>query len=298
MNGILNILKPKGITSHDVVYRVRRALGIKKVGHTGTLDPDVTGVLPICIGKGTKVSGILTDSSKKYEATVKLGFKTDTQDITGKLLAKSDKKAVTSEILSAVTSFVGEIEQIPPMYSAVKVNGRKLYELARKGIEVERKPRKITIHSIEVSDVNEHKQTFKMEVFCSKGTYIRTLCNDIGEKLGTYAVMESLVRTKSSIFTIDNSITLDELAQYAQNGTIESCLTPIDAVFFSYKSLTVEDDDDFRVRNGNYLKVSRYGLTPCKNEIYKIYNKRGLFLALYIYDNKERLVSHTSFYEV
>ena len=199
INGLIIIDKPSGFTSHDVVSKVRGILSYRKVGHTGTLDPEATGVLPICIGKGTKVSDMLMNSDKEYVAEVKLGVVTDTQDIFGEVIATSDASCVTLQnVEDAIRHFTGDIRQIPPMYSAIKINGQKMYDLARKGIEVERKPRNITVYSIEL--LNFEGDVFKIKVKCSKGTYIRTLCHDIGEYLGCGACMLSLRRTQSSAF--------------------------------------------------------------------------------------------------
>ena len=209
MNGVINIYKPKGMTSHDVVSKIRKISGIKKVGHTGTLDPDAKGVLPICIGKATKLADMLTFSDKRYTALLRLGVVTDTQDLTGNVLFEREVSVTKEEFLNATKKFVGEIEQIPPMYSAVKIGGKKLYELARKGIEVERKPRKITIYGINVLSFDG--KDAKLDISCSKGTYIRTLCHDIGDLLGCGGCMAELVRTQSSIFKAEDAVSLDEL---------------------------------------------------------------------------------------
>ena len=209
MNGIIIIDKPMGRTSHDMVYVMRKLTGIKKVGHTGTLDPMATGVLPVCIGNATKVADMLTLSDKRYIAELVLGRTTDTQDADGKVLTECDVNCTEEEIRAAVMSFVGEIEQIPPMYSAIKQNGKKLYELARQGIEVERKSRRITINSIDILKIDGVCIT--IDVSCSKGTYIRTLCEDIGKKLHVGAYMNTLRRIKTGPFTIEESHTVDEL---------------------------------------------------------------------------------------
>lgn len=206
MDGILNVYKEKGFTSHDVVAKLRGILHQKKIGHTGTLDPDAVGVLPVCLGRGTKVCELLTDKSKTYEAVVRLGVVTDTQDMTGRIQEEHLVSVNLDEIRQAAQAFTGEIWQIPPMYSAVKVNGRRLYELARQGIEVERQARRINIYSCEVADYEPEKREFSMRVHCSKGTYIRTLCHDIGEKLGCGAAMASLVRTSVAPFLDRKSV--------------------------------------------------------------------------------------------
>ncbi len=198
-SGVLNIYKPRGITSNAVVTRIKRLTG-EKTGHTGTLDPDAEGVLPICIGKATKAAGMLTDSDKAYRAGIRLGVVTDTQDMTGTVLETSDANISAEEFEAAVSSFVGEISQIPPMYSAIKMNGQPLYKLARKGLEVERTPRNIKIYEIKILSFDGSKG--EIEVYCSKGTYIRTLCDDIGKKLGCGAAMDGLIRIKSGGFDV------------------------------------------------------------------------------------------------
>ena len=273
MNGIFNLYKPPGITSHGVVNWVRRATGIRKVGHTGTLDPDAQGVLPVCIGKGTKVSGLLMDSDKAYHATVVLGSSTTTQDSGGEIICTSAKKVTAQEICSVVSSFVGELSQLPPMYSAIKKNGKKLYEYARKGIEVAREPRYVKIYSIEVSNIEEN--SFEIDVACSKGTYIRTLCNDIGEALGTYAHMGRLIRTKSSQFKIENAVPMEDFQQLCKQGEVHKILIPIDQLFQNYPKIILSSKDEFRVRNGNYIFHSG------KGRIFRIYTQDNTFLALY-----------------
>ena len=199
IHGILNVYKEKGYTSHDVVAKLRGITGQKKIGHTGTLDPDAVGVLPVCLGKATRLCDLLTDKDKTYETVLLLGQSTDTQDISGQILETNETKELNEEMVSAaIRSFVGEYEQIPPMYSALKVGGKKLYELAREGKVVERKSRKVKIHEIEILEIQIPR--VKMRVSCSKGTYIRTLCHDIGEKLGCGGCMEELTRTRVSRF--------------------------------------------------------------------------------------------------
>ena len=195
VNGILNVYKEKGYTSHDVVAKLRGIVGQKKIGHTGTLDPDAEGVLPVCLGRATKVCDMLTEKDKTYEAVLLLGKETDTQDISGTVLRVGETEGLTQEqVKDCVMSFVGEYDQIPPMYSALKVNGKKLYELAREGKTIERKSRKVEIKEIRILEMALPR--VRMEVSCSKGTYIRTLCHDIGEKLGCFGCMESLITTK------------------------------------------------------------------------------------------------------
>ena len=210
VNGILNVYKEKGYTSHDVVAKLRGIVGQKKIGHTGTLDPDAEGVLPVCLGRATKVCDMLTEKDKTYEAVLLLGKETDTQDISGTVLRVGETEGLTQEqVKDCVMSFVGEYDQIPPMYSALKVNGKKLYELAREGKTIERKSRKVEIKEIRILEMALPR--VRMEVSCSKGTYIRTLCHDIGEKLGCFGCMESLLRTKVSRFEIESSMKLSEI---------------------------------------------------------------------------------------
>ena len=273
LNGLIIIDKEPGFTSHDVVSRVRRILSFRKVGHTGTLDPDATGVLPICIGKGTRVSDMLMMSDKEYVARVKLGLVTDTQDISGEVLSEKDASHIThSDIEDAVRHFVGDIDQIPPMYSAIKIDGQKMYDLARQGIEVERKPRRITVYDIQLSDVGEGG--FTMRVKCSKGTYIRTLCHDIGQYLGCGACMETLRRTQSSVFTIDAAHTLSQLEQAVSEGRLEDVLLPVDTVFTHYTAVTADHEIKTRLKNGAPSTV------PYALGTYRVYDESGEFIAI------------------
>ena len=212
IHGVLNVYKEKGYTSHDVVAKLRGIVKQKKIGHTGTLDPDAEGVLPVCFGKATKLCDLLTDKDKTYQAVLLLGQVTDTQDTSGQVLEKHSTEDLTNEkVENVIRSFEGEYDQIPPMYSALKVNGKKLYELAREGKEVERKARRITIHEIRILEINLPE--VKLEVTCSKGTYIRTLCHDIGQKLGCGGCMKELLRTRVERFGLEDSIRLGEIAQ-------------------------------------------------------------------------------------
>ena len=227
MTGVVNINKPIGRSSHFAVAVIRRITKIKKVGHTGTLDPMATGVLPICIGReATKLSQLIMDSPKEYKAVLKLGITTTTQDGEGEITSEKEVASTKEEVENAVNSFVGEITQIPPMYSAIKINGKKLYELARKGVEVEREPRKVTIHYINILNVDMEEKEAEIVIGCSKGTYIRTLCNDIGEKLGCGGYMKSLVRTKCGGFDIKDSITLEEFEELFKSGKAEEVIVP------------------------------------------------------------------------
>ncbi len=290
IDGILNVHKEKGFTSHDVVAKLRGILKQKKIGHTGTLDPDATGVLPVCLGRATKVCEYLTDRSKTYTARVRLGVVTDTQDLTGQVLEEHPVHVTREELERAVTAFTGEIWQTPPMYSAVKVNGKRLYELARKGLEVERKKRRIMVYSCDVSDFKAEDRTFTMEVRCSKGTYIRTLCHDIGERLGCGAAMASLVRTQSGIFSLEGALTLSQIEQKVQNGTLDEAVLPIDAIFEEYPAVVVSQQGLRFLQNGNALKQEWCGEAAGleHGETVRMYGPDRSFYALYRYDGKRR----------
>ena len=275
MNGVININKPLGITSHDVVYRLRKLLSIKKIGHTGTLDPDASGVLPMCIGRATKVADMLTAQDKQYVAEVTLGSATDTLDKTGTVTETAEVNVTKADILKAVAEFVGDIEQIPPMYSAIKVDGKKLYELAREGVEIERKPRQVQIDAIEVLDIDLNAGRFSMKIDCSKGTYIRTLCDDIGRRLGCFAHMSALERTKSGRFDISESYTLEQIEEMFGNGDL-SFFTPVDAVFEEYPKLTLSSRKAKKMCNGT--RVSVQGIE--EGVTYRVYDESGNFLTI------------------
>lgn len=284
MNGIIVIDKPKGRTSHDMVYFIRRMTGIKKVGHTGTLDPDATGVLPLCIGNGTKVSDMLLESDKCYRAELILGKTTDTQDLSGNVLEEKEVNLREEEIVKAANSFVGEIEQIPPMYSAIKQDGKKLYELARKGIEVERKPRRVTVNEITIVKID--KNTVTIDVDCSKGTYIRTLCSDIGEKLGCGGCMGDLRRTKAGMFNIDESHTVEEIEKLKENGKLGDIILPVDSVFMKYPKIQLNEKQVKSVTNG--IRMTYKGV---EGQTYRVYDNNNEFLCISkIEDGKLRLV--------
>lgn len=256
MDGIINVYKEAGFTSHDVVAKLRGILHQKKIGHTGTLDPAATGVLPVCLGKATKVCEFLTDKDKTYQAVCKLGVVTDTQDMTGRILEENSIKDITPEdIYRSVDSFLGDSMQVPPMYSALKVNGRKLYELAREGKEVKREPRPIHISKIEILQLDIEEQTFSIEVTCSKGTYIRTLCHDIGQKLGVGAAMQNLVRTRVANFLIEDALTLDTISNLYIEHTEEffEKIYSVDSLFPQYKKLQIKNEFATKLTNGNIL---------------------------------------------
>lgn len=292
MNGVLNIYKEKGYTSFDVVAKLRGILRIKKIGHTGTLDPDAEGVLPICVGNATGLCELLTDKVKVYDAVLKLGLVTDTQDISGNVL-REEKVLVTSDMLSnAINEFIGGYDQIPPMYSAIKVNGKKLYELAREGKEIERAARHIIIHSIDILDEsveNGFINEAALRVTCSKGTYIRTLCHDIGERLSCGGCMKSLIRIKSGKFEQKDSLKLSEVEELSRAGRIHEVLIPTEAII-SYKKLTVKKEYDKYLNNGNILNINyvtgnESDIVEAKDcELFKVYNSDGGFAAIYKYD--------------
>ncbi len=297
MLGILNVYKPKGMTSHDVVSFVRRNLHMKRIGHTGTLDPMAEGVLPILIGKATKLSDMIMADEKRYLARVRLGIVTDTDDVTGATLKTNEVLVTEAELLKVVASFVGEIEQIPPMYSAIKVNGQKLYQLARKGAVVERKPRKIHIFSAEAS--NFDGTSFDLSVHCSKGTYIRALCRDIGEKLGTGAAMESLIRTQSGMFSLENAHTFEEIEQAAAGGEVETLFISVDDALSNVTALTVDDEIAAKIKNGIRLRPGQLQISSfCEGELFRIYNGDALLAILKVIsdENTHVLAIEKSFY--
>ena len=248
MDGIINIFKPKGITSHDAVSIMRRILGIKKVGHTGTLDPNATGVLPLCVGKGTRISEYLLDVDKEYVGELTLGLATDTQDSDGKILKQSYNEVSRDDIYKAFDKFKGEIQQIPPMYSALRYNGKKLYELAREGKVVDRKARNVNIYNLDIIDILDNKKVI-FYAKCSKGTYIRTLCDDIGECLGTYGHMSYLIRVGVGDFKIANSYSIDYIKGLDQEQ-LKTIFTPIDQGLGDINSLIVEDQLLKKLTNG------------------------------------------------
>ena len=250
MDGIINVYKEKGFTSHDVVAKLRGILRMKKIGHTGTLDPAAEGVLPVCLGTGTRLCDMLTDKTKTYRAVLLLGQETDTQDTTGTVLAEYPVEVTEEAVREAIYSFLGDYMQIPPMYSALKVNGKKLYELARQGKEVERQPRPVQILDIQIGQVDLPRVTFS--VTCSKGTYIRTLCYDIGRKLGCGGCMESLLRTRVDRFKLEDSLTLSQIEKLRDEGRVEEYVVPVEGVFLGLPALvTKPGEGDKLVHNGN-----------------------------------------------
>lgn len=266
MDGVLNILKPPGMTSHDVVAYIRRLLATKKVGHTGTLDPDVAGVLPVCIGKATRIVDYLTDRDKEYRGEITFGIVTDTADIAGVVTKTCDASDLTkSRVEEIMNGFIGAQQQIPPMVSAVKVNGKKLYQYAREGLEIPREPRQIFIRQLKIIKVEgfgtSHPKVL-FHVVCSKGTYIRTLCADIGDMAGCGATMSYLLRTRSGAFTIDQALTLEEINDFALAGTIDKYMMPVSRALTGIPKVVIFDELAAKVKNGNRIFAPGVKATP------------------------------------
>ena len=251
IDGILNVYKEQDYTSFDVVAKLRGILKQKKIGHTGTLDPDATGVLPVCLGKATKVCELLTDKDKEYETVLLLGKKTDTLDVSGTVLEEKDVTVTEQEVRTVMQRFVGEIEQIPPMYSALKVDGKKLCDLARAGVTVERKPRKRMIYEITVKEIALPRVSFR--VSCARGTYIRTLCEDIGEALGCGGCMEELLRSRVGRYSLSESHTLAQVEAAVADGTVRDMIDPVEKVLADYPALYANSYGDRLLANGNPL---------------------------------------------
>lgn len=277
MNGIINVYKEKGYTSFDVVAKLRGILKTKKIGHTGTLDPDAEGVLPVCLGKATKVCDLLTDKDKEYEAVMLLGTVTDTQDASGEVLEQKEVNVTEEEVRSAIMSFVGDYMQVPPMYSALKVNGKKLCDLARAGVTVERAARPVRILDITILSVELPR--VRMRVTCSKGTYIRTLCQDIGTELGCGACMESLLRTRVAQFALEDALRLEEIEALVAKEQF-SFLQTTDSVFLQYKKAVVKKEFDKLLYNGNRMRP----------EMFLAYDPDWEKDAVRVYDEKERFI--------
>lgn len=285
INGVINVYKEKGFTSFDVVAKMRGMFHQKKIGHTGTLDPDAEGVLPVCLGKATKVCDLLTDKDKEYKAVLLLGQETDTQDISGEVLNVGEVNVTEDEVRSAILSFVGAYEQVPPMYSALKVNGQKLCDLARKGITVERKARPVVIHKIEI--ISMKLPEIEMIVSCSKGTYIRTLCDDIGKKLGCFGCMKSLLRTRVDQFTVDKALTLAQLQKIIEEKTENDWdfVESVDSVFYKYVSIQTKEEAQKLVLNGNripYEFVADFSVEKMQEQV-RLYDFTNKFIGIYTY---------------
>ena len=292
MNGVINIYKEKGYTSHDVVAKLRGILKMRRIGHTGTLDPEAEGVLPVCLGTATKLCDMLTDKIKKYRATIRFGIATDTEDMTGTIIQQLPVISTKTDLQNVLQQFIGTYEQIPPMYSALKIDGKKLYELAREGKVVERKGRPVTIYSIELHSVCLDEQNYLLEaditVTCGKGTYIRSLCRDIGEALGTCACMKSLLRTKSGDFEIEHSIKLSEVEQYVATGEIESYILPVEQVFKNCPMFIMKPEWDKLLHNGNPISFETCKISANLNTVsefssdwFRAYDSNHQFLGIY-----------------
>ena len=308
INGVINIYKERGFTSHDVVAKLRGILKQKKIGHTGTLDPEAEGVLPVCLGKGTRLCDMLTDHSKVYEAVLLLGQSTDTQDVSGNVLQEAPVDVSEEEVREAIMSFVGPYDQIPPMYSALKVNGQKLCDLARAGKEVERKARPVEIYEIQIEEI--HLPRVRMTVSCSKGTYIRTLCHDIGEKLKCHGCMESLLRTRVGQFLLKDSLTLAQVEAYRDENRITEIVMPVDQVFSDCPALKLTKEAAKLGYNGNPF-TSTQALTENDQMVekssdisldggkwFRVYDPEGVFIGVYAYDSKrDQFRPEKMFYE-
>lgn len=284
LNGIIVIHKEAGFTSHDVVAKMRGICRQKKIGHTGTLDPQATGVLPVCLGSGTKLCDMLTDKDKEYVAELLLGVETDTQDTTGTVLREHPVEVSEEDVRATVMSFLGEYQQVPPMYSALKVDGKKLYELAREGKEVERKAREVYIHELEILEMS--LPVVKMRVTCSKGTYIRTLCADIGEKLGCGGTMKSLKRTRVGSYGLEAAVTLSELERLRDENRLEEVLHEVDSAFAGCPKLHVRQEFCRLIDNGNsfYPNQTVEKQTYAKGEWVAVYREDGSFVGVYAFD--------------
>lgn len=289
-HGMINVYKEKGFTSHDVVAKLRGICKQRKIGHTGTLDPDAVGVLPVCLGAATRLCDMLTDKDKEYIAVLRLGIVTDTQDISGKVLEEREVHVSKEAVEEAVFSFAGDQLQVPPMYSALKVNGKKLYELAREGKEVERAARPITIYEIEI--LEENMPEFTIRVSCSKGTYIRTLCHDIGQKLGCGAVMVSLKRTKAGNFDIEGAYTLSQLQELSDEEKLSEVLVPVEKVFENLPAVTVREDAVKALLNGNQLRkeeIQNVTKEAVMAEGVRVYSHEQKFYGIYRYESARKL---------
>lgn len=294
INGIINVYKEKGYTSHDVVAKLRGILKQKKIGHTGTLDPDAEGVLPVCLGNATKLCDILTDKSKAYRAVLLLGTTTDTQDITGKVIEERAVTASKEKVLETILSFKGAYDQIPPMYSALKVGGKRLYELAREGKEIPREARKVELHSIIVESLDMDTKEAVIVVECSKGTYIRTLCHDIGEKLLCGGCMKELTRIRSGEFDISKSLKLGEIEAKLKSGTLDAYVKAVPDMFPEYGKVTVKKEFEKQLYNGNFLSLSQleqeFSDTSDKLTRVLIFDGENNFVGIYEYCPEQGII--------
>ncbi len=290
MNGVVVIDKPAEFTSFDVVAVVRKILSTKKVGHCGTLDPNATGVLPVLVGNATKAQDIIPNHDKAYRACFRLGVATDTLDIWGEIVSEQEAHVKKPELLDALKKFTGEILQTPPMYSAIKKDGVRLYDLARQGIEVEREARKITVYSLTLDSFDEATGEGEITVSCSKGTYIRSLISDIAKSLGTVGMMTALVRTSACGFTLSDAVTLDTLKALVENGEAERKMLSTESLFVTYEELRVSDKQAVRFYNGNPLDITRTALRDMSvndGDIFRVKDMNDTFLGLGIVDTSK-----------
>lgn len=293
INGVINVYKEPGFTSHDVVAKLRGILKQKKIGHMGTLDPNAVGVLPVCLGKATKLCDILSEKDKTYNATLLLGLDTDTQDTSGEVISKADTDSIMElsedKVFETIKSYIGDYDQIPPMFSAIKIGGEKLYNLARRGEVIERTARHCRIIDITVTKMELPR--VDLHVTCSKGTYIRTLCHDIGKDLGVGGCMEKLVRTKVERFSVEDSITLKQIEEFRDNNTLEDYITPVDEMLGNYSKCMVSKGAEKLVYNGNiftsgntFLKMNHED-----GQIVRVYTSEGEFIGLYKFNSEKQI---------
>ena len=293
INGVINVYKEPGYTSHDVVAKLRGILKQKKIGHMGTLDPNAVGVLPVCLGKATKLCNLLSEKDKTYTATMLLGIETDTQDTTGQITNQTPEEEVMKlseeKVFDVIKSYIGEYDQIPPMFSAIKINGQKLYNLARKGEEIERPPRHCKIIDITITKIDLPRVSF--HVTCSKGTYVRTLCYDIGKDLGVGACMEKLTRTRVERFDIKDSISLSQIEEIRDQGVLEQYITPVDEILDMYSKCMVSEEAEKLLYNGNIF-TSRNTLLKMNHQdgqTVRVYTHDGKFIGLYMYNAEKQI---------
>ena len=299
INGILNIKKEPGFTSHDVVAKLRGIVKQKKIGHTGTLDPDATGVLPVCLGRATRLCDVIGGWNKTYEAVLLLGKCTDTEDISGKTINESPVEITEEEIRDIILSFIGTYNQIPPMYSAKKVGGKKLYEMAREGIVIERNPCPVRIISMTIHEITLPEIRFS--VTCSKGTYIRSLCRDIGEKAGCGGCMKSLIRTEVAGFSLSDALTLSDVEQFRDEGRLMEIIHPIDSVFMDYPAITLFGTAEKLLQNGNPIRLDtiKKAVIPENARIIRVYDSGSHFIGLYQVDKEEgRIRPYKLFFDI
>lgn len=298
MNGVVLIHKEKDFTSFDVVAVVRKLLGQKKVGHTGTLDPNATGILPVLLGTATKAQDVIPCHDKKYRADFRFGLATDTLDIWGTVIEEKPARVSARQIENALGSFTGEITQLPPMYSAVSVGGKRLYQYAREGKEVERRPRTVTVYRIGLTAFDEGSQSGTLDIYCSNGTYIRTIIDDLGRALGTVGVMTDLVRYEACGYSLEDAVTLDRLRELTASGAFDpgsAYFCSVESIFATYPELTVSDKQANRFKNGNPLDIARTSLRGGTEDgvIYRVKDREGHFLSLGITAGEElKLYKH------